>query len=206
MPVDLPGRGKDMRREVLQEKELLERITNPDGNAVIGIGVAFLGCLAFWFFIFSLIAGCVHASELTKQFEGYSAKIYLCPAGARTVGYGFNIDSQSIASIIPPDVLTGKRKITRAEADEILSSLYIRAEAEVSAWIGPAWANLNKAQKEILADMAYNMGIARLSKFRKMKAAILAGDYAKAAAEMKDSAWFGQTGRRAKHHVRQFAL
>jgi lysozyme len=45
------------------------------------------------------------------------------------------------------------------------------------------------------------MGPSRFRGFIKTNAALLAGDYSRAADEMVDSKWFRQTGRRAKKLV-----
>jgi lysozyme len=46
-------------------------------------------------------------------------------------------------------------------------------------------------------DMAFNMGVPRLCKFKRMWAAIYDGDYTTAAVEMLDSRWATQVGTRA---------
>ena len=55
----------------------------------------------------------------------------------------------------------------------------------------------------IIADMSFNLGYYRLSRFRKMKAAVLRRDWSAAADEMRDSAWYGQVGRRSRDLVRR---
>ena len=46
-----------------------------------------------------------------------------------------------------------------------------------------------RAEHRVLADMAFNLGQARLGAFKKMIAAVNAGQFAKATDEMKASAW-----------------
>ena len=53
----------------------------------------------------------------------------------------------------------------------------------------------------IIANMMFNMGRPRLSKFKGMKAAIDAGDYHRAAVEMVDSRWYQQVTNRADRLV-----
>ena len=50
-------------------------------------------------------------------------------------------------------------------------------------------------------NMAYNLGITRLSKFKKMIAAIESGNYDQAGEEAKDSQWYNQVGNRAERIV-----
>lgn len=51
--------------------------------------------------------------------------------------------------------------------------------------------------QEILVNMMFNMGRTRLSKFKKMHAAILEGNWTEAAKEGRDSLWYRQVTNRA---------
>jgi lysozyme len=62
----------------------------------------------------------------------------------------------------------------------------------------PYWEELNDARRLVIADMVFNMGYRRFLSFVKTNAALEAGDYSEAAAEMMDSKWYRQTGRRAR--------
>jgi len=55
--------------------------------------------------------------------------------------------------------------------------------------------------QRVLTNMAFNLGRNRLSKFRRMRKAINARNYAEAADEMVDSKWYHQVGRRSKELV-----
>lgn len=59
------------------------------------------------------------------------------------------------------------------------------------------WDALDPVRKLVIADMVFNMGYPRFTGFRKMNAAMALRDYTLAAAEMKDSRWYRQVGRRA---------
>lgn len=52
--------------------------------------------------------------------------------------------------------------------------------------------------QQILVNMMFNMGRPRLSKFRKMNAALLKGDWETAAVEGRDSQWHKQVTNRAE--------
>lgn len=58
--------------------------------------------------------------------------------------------------------------------------------------------------KVTLTDMCYNLGFHGLMSFHKMWAALKAGDYIRAAGELKDSKYFKQTGQRAEYHYEVF--
>lgn len=59
------------------------------------------------------------------------------------------------------------------------------------------------ARAEVLINMAFNMGVKGLLKFRRMLDAVRADDYDKAATHMLDSRWASQVGRRAVELARQ---
>jgi len=53
----------------------------------------------------------------------------------------------------------------------------------------------------VIANMMFNMGLTRLSKFRGMKRGVDARDWNTAADEMVDSRWYHQVTNRAKRLV-----
>ena len=52
--------------------------------------------------------------------------------------------------------------------------------------------------QQILVNMMFNMGRTRLSKFKKMHAAIIKEDWKEAAVEGRDSRWYKQVTNRAE--------
>jgi lysozyme len=66
------------------------------------------------------------------------------------------------------------------------------------------WAfDLDDARLDVLLEMAFNMGIAGLQKFKNTLADVQAGNYAKAADEMLESLWAKQVGARAQRLAQQ---
>lgn len=61
----------------------------------------------------------------------------------------------------------------------------------------PWWRGLSEARQRALANMAFNLGIHGLLKFKKMLAAMQAGDWQEAAKEALASKWASQVGARA---------
>ena len=57
--------------------------------------------------------------------------------------------------------------------------------------------------QQILVNMMFNMGRTRLSKFKNFKAALEAKDWAKAAIEGRDSAWYKQVTNRAERLMKR---
>jgi len=58
--------------------------------------------------------------------------------------------------------------------------------------------NLDAVRQLILMDMAFNMGVPRLCKFKKMWNAIHEDNFDAASLEMMDSRWARQVGSRAR--------
>lgn len=105
--------------------------------------------------------------------------VYKDSLGYETVGYGRLLS----------------RGLTEAEAENLLRTdimLAVRA-VENEPW----FEKLNDVRREVVSNMIFNLGESRFRKFRKMLLALEKGDYAEAAAEMKDSRWYRQVKGRA---------
>lgn len=115
-----------------------------------------------------------------RRHEGLSYLPYKCPTGHLTIGYGHNLEHG-----------------ISLEAAELLlkQDIEIAAKQVKKAFIW--WPKLTEARQYVLVDMCFNMGISRLCGFKKMLAAVEAGDYKTASKEMLDSRWAFQVKRRA---------
>jgi len=60
------------------------------------------------------------------------------------------------------------------------------------------WDDYPQEVKQVVANMMFNMGRTRLSKFMNHNKALAAGDWKKAAIEGRDSAWYKQVTNRAE--------
>ena len=142
---------------------------------------------------------------MTKGYEGWRSKAYNDPGGKnRAIGYGFNYDEPNVFKQLPKEVATGNRSLTKVEAEPIFNALYDQAANTASKFAGKeTWGKLSAGQKNVITDMAYNMGGPTLNKFVKFKANLKGGDYANAAKELKNSKWYGQVGNRSKNHYLQ---
>lgn len=58
--------------------------------------------------------------------------------------------------------------------------------------------SITEVRQEVLVNMMFNMGYGRLAGFKKMVAAVLAGNWPQASREMLDSKWADQVGDRAE--------
>ncbi len=121
------------------------------------------------------------AGEMIKRHEGLKLKPYRCTAGKLTIGYGRNLDD---------------RGITEHEAELLLATDLAQITGELDRYL-PWWQSLPQAAKEVLVDMAYNLGTSGLLKFKKTLAALQAKRWKEAAIEMLNSRWAKQVGPRA---------
>jgi GH24 family phage-related lysozyme (muramidase) len=63
------------------------------------------------------------------------------------------------------------------------------------------WVGFPSEVKAICANMMFNLGRTRLTKFNNMRLALAAGSWKLAAIEMQDSKWYYQVGDRSKRLV-----
>ncbi len=122
--------------------------------------------------------------------EGLSLKIYECPAGKLTIGVGRNLED---------------RGISEDEAGYLLKNDIVGVLDDLDRNIS-WWRVLGQPQRLALANMCFNLGWPRLSRFKNMLAALKAGDTEKAASEALDSLWAEQVGARAKRIADQMRV
>jgi len=125
--------------------------------------------------------------DYTKKEEGYRDRPYKDSKGILTIGYGFNMQEPGISALIPKDVKSGKRALTKKEADDIFNKAYTIAEQDAIKFSGESWDSMNKQQKKALIDMSYQLGGAKLSGFKELKKAIKSEDWERASKEILNS-------------------
>lgn len=112
--------------------------------------------------------------EQLKRHEGFMAKPYLCSEGILTFGYGLTYITEEEAEVV-----------LAMRADAIKTALTFRI------------AGLSSRRKNVIINMAYNLGVKGVLGFKRMWAAIDDGDYDAAAAEILNSKYARQVGYRA---------
>ncbi len=117
-----------------------------------------------------------------KRDEGLRLKPYCDSVGKLTVGWGRNLDDVGISEI---------------EAEFLLDHDIRRAFTDLDRTL-PWWRGLPAPWQRGLINMTFNLGLPRLRGFKKMLAALEAGDGERAAIEALDSKWAGQVGDRAQ--------
>lgn len=127
--------------------------------------------------------------EILKRNEGLRLTPYRCTAGKLTIGYGHT----------GPNVVEGLQW-TKEHAEHVLLNDARNAAADLD-WHFKWWRRLSDTRQEALADMCFNLGVQRLSGFRKMLIALRAGQWQEAAKECLDSRYAKQVGNRAKRNA-----
>tara|TARA_R110002110_G_scaffold147154_2_gene337560 strand:- start:278 stop:706 length:429 start_codon:yes stop_codon:yes gene_type:complete len=121
--------------------------------------------------------------ENLKVEEGYRTRPYVCSAGYLTIGFGRNISDSGLG-------------ISEEEAEYLLMNDVNRTVDEVrQRW--PWFDDCDKAAREVMVELCFQLGAPRLSGFVKCLAALEAGDNDTAAAELLDSKFSKQVPARA---------
>ena len=133
--------------------------------------------------------------EQLKIDEGCVYKIYNDHLGYPTFGIGH--------LVIESDPENGQALGTSVSEDRVTSAF----DSDIAIVLSdcnklyPDFESLPEEAQQIIANMMFNLGYPRLSKFRGMKAGVDAKDWNRTADEMVDSRWYAQVGRRAERLV-----
>jgi len=132
--------------------------------------------------------------ETLKIDEGVEYKIYLDHLGYPTFGVGHLITEADPESDQPEGSEISEERVWEAFEQDLDTSI---AECH-QLFPGGQFDNFPEEVQQIIVNMIFNMGRPRLSKFKKMIAAIEAGDWKTAAVEGRDSRWYNQVSNRAE--------
>ena len=143
-----------------------------------------------------------HYIKKLIKHEGLKLQVYQDTLGIDTIGIGRNLEDRGITQEELDDLdiptiehvyeygITEVDAVYLAENDvQIVEEELVRAH--------PCVDSLDAVRQLIVIDMAFNMGVPRLCKFKNMWAAIHDEDYPTAAKEMLDSRWASQVKGRA---------
>jgi len=125
-------------------------------------------------------------SDRLKEEEGFSSRPYRCTSGKLTIGYGRNLDDVGIS---------------KDEAETFLENDIVKTYQALVQHLPDIFKHLDKDRQGVLFDMAFNLGIHGLLKFKKMLNALSEGDYQRAANELLDSKYAKQVPSRARRNA-----
>ncbi len=121
------------------------------------------------------------ARKMLMKHEGLRLKPYSCSAGKLTIGFGRNLEDKGITEVEAHNLLDN-------DIDSLVSQL-------IKTY--PWFRELNDVRKAVVIDMAFNLGLAGFSAFKKTIAYLTQHDYSNASREMLNSKWAMQVGYRA---------
>ena len=133
--------------------------------------------------------------EEIEYDEGSVNKIYLDHLGLATFGIGHLVtewDEEYGWEVGTP--------VSEDRCNEVFDS-DIQVVLSDCEHLYPDFNELPEEVQRIIANMMFNMGRPRLSKFKGMKSGVDARDWQKAADEMVDSRWYRQVTNRAERLV-----
>tara|TARA_B100001094_G_C17765258_1_gene592345 strand:+ start:55 stop:528 length:474 start_codon:yes stop_codon:yes gene_type:complete len=131
-------------------------------------------------------------AEITSD-EGQVLEVYKDHLGYPTIGVGHLVlesDEEYGMGVGTP--------ITQTRCDELLFQDLNIVLKECESRFHENWKDWPEEVRLIIANMAFNLGLTRLVKFKKMFAALNEGDYKQASIEGLDSKWAKQVYNRAK--------
>ena len=143
-----------------------------------------------------------HFIEELIKHEGLKLQVYQDTLGIDTIGIGRNLEDRGITKQeldeldIPNIDHVYEYGITEADA-VYLATNDVQIVEEELVRAHPCVDRLDSVRQLIVMDMAFNMGVPRLCKFKNMWNAIHDEDYPTAAKEMLDSRWATQVKGRA---------
>jgi lysozyme len=125
------------------------------------------------------------------------------PVGNPTIGVGLNLLTGAARMAIATlgldyaRVVSGITPLTDAQIDDLLDGSIKSAVADVRSLL-PAFDHLADSQALVMTDLAFNMGKGRLMEFVNMLGYVKRNAWANAAAELRDSKWYRQVGKRGE--------
>ena len=121
--------------------------------------------------------------SLVKEHEGYSKYLYV-DSGGYSIGYGTNLT----------------QGLSKGEAELLLKYRLnvVYGQLQKYRW----FHKLSLNRKIAMVDLTYNLGLPKLRTFKVFWWRISHGYYHGAANALKDSLWYSQVGRRAKHIIK----
>ena len=136
--------------------------------------------------------------KLRKQLEideGVVHEIYLDHLGYATFGIGHLVRDTDPENGWEVGTAISESRCVEAFESDIVGVL---SDCEI---LYPDFRDLPEEAQQIIANMMFNLGRPRLSKFKGMKAGVDARDWERAADEMVDSSWYRQVTNRADRLV-----
>ena len=135
-------------------------------------------------------------SEQLKRHEGFRQHVYKDTVGLDTIGYGYCL-SQNPLNLTSNEIGIYRREgIKEMVADYILNRCIDEFRKTLLVKV-EGFNDLDAVRQDCLINMAFNIGVGGVLKFKNTLAHIRAGQYELAACEMLESNWAKQVHNRA---------
>ena len=135
--------------------------------------------------------------ETLKVDEGVVYEIYNDHLGYATFGIGHLVletDPEHGQAVGTP--------VSEERVDECFEK-DVQTVIEDCKKLHNGWDGYPQEVKQVIANMMFNMGLTRLSKFKNHNAALQSGDWKEAAKEGRDSRWYKQVTNRAERLMKR---
>jgi len=130
--------------------------------------------------------------ETLKVDEGVVYEIYHDHLGYPTFGIGHLVLEDD------PECGWSKGEVVSEERVNECFEKDVQTVIEDCKKLHDGWDGYPQEVKQVVANMMFNMGLTRLSKFNRHNAALQSGDWTEAAVEGRDSKWYKQVTNRAE--------
>lgn len=138
--------------------------------------------------------------EQLKIDEGVRYEVYLDHLGYPTFGIGHLICENDPEYKCPVGTKVSEERVAEVFRKDLVGVL-----EDCEILYKNIWDGFPGEVKEICANMMFNLGRTRLTKFQNMRLALAASSWKLAAIEMQDSKWYYQVGDRAKRLVKRMS-
>jgi len=135
--------------------------------------------------------------ETLKVDEGVVYEIYNDHLGYATFGIG-----HLVLETDPEHGQTVGTPVSEERVDECFEK-DVQTVIEDCKKLHDGWDGYPEEVKQVIANMMFNMGLTRLSKFKNHNAALQSGDWKEAAKEGRDSRWYKQVTNRAERLMKR---
>tara|TARA_R100001510_G_C7478890_1_gene91763 strand:+ start:83 stop:523 length:441 start_codon:yes stop_codon:yes gene_type:complete len=130
--------------------------------------------------------------EELKIDEGVKYEVYLDHLGLATCGIGHLIKDTDPEHGLPIGAEIPEERVNELFEEDL------KITVDECKLIYNDFDDLPEEVQHIIANMMFNMGRPRLSRFHKMKQAVDNRDWQEASVQMKDSRWYKQVTNRAE--------
>ena len=135
--------------------------------------------------------------ETLKIDEGVVYEIYNDHLGYPTFGIGHLVLERDREHGLPVGTPVSEDRVSECFEQDV------QVVIEDCKKLHDGWDGYPEEVKQIVANMMVNMGLTRLSKFKRHNAALQWGDWKEAAKEGRDSRWYKQVTNRAERLMKR---